>query len=237
MDLSTAIVGVLIGGALTAIGFLYKRRLDNLTIRNRSLYSLLVMYRSVNLASINAMELGKLMVETLNELVPESKSDPEIESVEQLYGELLSALLSNSAETEESLLQMYIDAVEDLSKVDPVLAYRLSANAGLKKYLALADEETAKIRSKASADLTEDDMRYVKACHDESANLATREVIRELKIDLLLLSVRCGLLQFISVARRLRRKPGLTNQEKEAFKSKIRDILLTQIEERNRGHA
>lgn len=211
MDWNNAVVGVLIGGALTSMGFIYKRRVENHAILNRSLYQLLNLYRSMKSAAIRPSAAAKILVEVLYEIFPESKGDPSMAGVEEIYGEMLTEIFKKTSEPEEEgLLKMYLDAVESLSAVDPVLAYRLSANAGLKRYLMAADEETANLRRMAAAELSEEDMKHIKACHDEAAELASKEALHELKIDLLLLSIRCGVFQFIGVARRVRRKHDLS---------------------------
>jgi len=230
MDWNNAVVGALIGGALTSMGFMYKRRVENHVILNRSLYQLLNLYRSIRSAAIRPSAAAKIIVEALHEIFPESKGDPSMAGVEELYGEMLTELFKKTSGPEdEGLLQMYLGAVENLSAVDPVLAYRLSANAGLKRYLVAADEETANLRRMAAAELSEEDMKYIKACHEEAAELASKESLHELKIDLLLLSIRCGVFQFIAVVRRVCRKHGLSVGETESIKANIKALLESQI--------
>ena len=140
MEWSDAVVGALVGGFLTAAGFIYKRRLDNISLLNKSLYQLLILYRSINSKNADATDTAKIIIEVINEVFPGSENDPSMKEAEKLYSGLTSELFeSASAADEENLLPLYLDAVKNISPIDPVLAYRLSANAGLKLYLIAAD--------------------------------------------------------------------------------------------------
>lgn len=226
MEWSDAVVGALVGGFLTAMGFIYKRRLENIAVLNKSLYQLLTLYRSVNSTTVNPSTVAKLVIEVLHEVFPGSENDPSMREAEELYSGMLSELFDKASEAEEeNLLPLYLEAVKSLSAIDPVLAYRLSANAGLKLYLAAADEKVKKIRAKAAAELSEQDMKFVNSCHEEASELLSKEVIRELKVDLLMLSLRCGVIQFISVARRMLVKPGLSTAEIAKLKTRLKALL------------
>lgn len=230
MDWVNIVVAALIGGLITAIGFLYKRRIETVVVFNKSLYQLLTLYRSVRFSAVKPSFLTSILVEVLQEMFPDSKNDPLMEDTEKYYNDIFSDLFLKVSEPEEhGLLEMYLGAVESLSALDPVLAYRLSANAGLKRYLVVADEKTKKLRDMAASELSDKDMAFVKSCHDEATDMVSKDVLHQLKKDLLLLSMRCGIFQFVAVVRRMRRNPGVSDEEVDDIKANIRALIEKQI--------
>jgi hypothetical protein len=134
MGFNDTIIGLVIGALFTSIAFIYKKRLENISILKRSLYQLLILYRSVNASMlIKPSELSKLVIDVLYELFPESKEGNDLDGAEDLYTELLSPIF-NLATTDQNLVPMYLEAVACISPIDPVLAFRLSGNAKLKDY-------------------------------------------------------------------------------------------------------
>lgn len=223
MEWSDAVVGALVGGLLTATGFIYKRRLDNISLLNKSLYQLLILYRSINSNNADSETPAKIMIEVINEVFPGSENDPSMKEAEQFYNGLAAELFASaSTADEENLLPLYLDAVKNISAIDPVLAYRLSANAGLKLYLLAADKKAKEIREAAAADLSEKDMRFVNSCNKDASASLSNDVIRELRADLLILSLRCGIIPFLCVARRMLIRPGLSDSERSKLKAKIK---------------
>jgi len=229
MELGDTVTGVLIGGALTAIGFIYQRRVEKIKILNKALYQLLILYRSINRASVNLSIVTEIVLKVVTEIYPENSDGSEKKELEGYYNSILEELFKNTYQPEdEGLLAIYLDAINNLSVVDPILAYRLSGNVALKRYLTNSVEYLYQLKGEASSGLSKEGVNVLDEVYKKTTEMIIEDIVKELKHDLIRLSTKCGVVTFLSVLKRMYKKQEITPAERAGIKSKMAKLIQSE---------
>lgn len=220
MQISDTLIGIFLGGAFTAASFVYKRRVDNISKLKRSLYQLLILYRSVAVKSFDTNQILNPLTEALIEILPDFKKG---ENHDDQGKVVISRLIDKSLiEESENLFSLYLGVVDDVSEIDPILAYRLNSNVGLKKYLAAVDELTIEAKSAVEAISSDAEKKFVEVFFSGISDFVTANILTELKRDIIRLSIRCGLLTFISAWKMIRISKNITENDTSKYKTAIK---------------
>jgi hypothetical protein len=228
------LAGIVVGALISSIAFWYKRRIDTLSTLQVSLYRLLELYRSIWLSILPSHDVQlDWYIEVAHEIFPEENLLEKKNEVKEFLLPIVSAASCNiSQENEdEGLLVSYTETISKLGPVAPLLAYRLSANTSLKKALGEMDRYHKNVKSHIKTNASEKDIATFDAVISIVQSRTSKEVIGELRRDILWLAFRCGVIPLLALLYRfyIRREESIES----ILKREYRAILL---EIRAKGH-
>lgn len=231
LEIFVAIAGVIIGAIVSAMAFLYQRRLDTLATLQVSLYRLLELYRSVKLSKLPSVEVQMdWYIDVANEIFPEEKIFEKKDSLKQVMGPIITAASGNISQEsdDESLLSSYTDTISKLAPLAPLLAYRLGANTSLKKALGEMDEYHKNFKEILSSETSANDIETLNSIVSLVQTRATKDVIDELRRDILWVAFRCGVTPLLLLVYRfyVRREESIESMLKKEYRVVLQEIKL-----------
>lgn len=121
----TALFSVAFGWFLNELGQWFRTRRDDKKIKRQILYNLLETNFIFN--QLDTSELIELLTERILVRIPKNEQREEVkQDLTQLYSGLIKGLVQdNVADNLEKLEEKYSSAVDSLSTIDPITAYRL----------------------------------------------------------------------------------------------------------------
>lgn len=121
----TSIVCLSTGWLLNEFGTWFKEKRENKRIRKNVLYHLLEIHYSIRKLDISKEVKG--ISELTMRLIPKEEHTEELrETLNQIYQSALGGLFEQNVNKElEDLHDAYLNSIESLSSVDPIMAYRL----------------------------------------------------------------------------------------------------------------
>ncbi|WP_322001276.1 hypothetical protein [Marinobacter alexandrii] len=225
-ELYAGIFGVLIGACFAALGFMYRRRLDNLSRLHEALFQLLDLYGAMRLMQPVSVEQNlEWYFEVAQEVFPE---EPVVENKEELKKQLLPVIIEASKRvtevSETDLASEYCSAISQVSPIAPVLAYRLSVNRLLKSAIAQVDQYNEHVRELLSEQLSEEGRAQLEFVITTMRKRISMDISKTLRKDITILSMRCDLISFFALVKSLYLTKGQTMEE--IMKEEYRWILL-----------
>lgn len=224
-EIVVSLLGVLLGGLLTALGFMLRAHFAHRAKLNQALYTLLELYRVIVVTSgIDPHRAVSAYFKALKKHFPDAE-DPNVRAhVEPMLLKMLANVLSSStADYEKSAEERFGAACMDVAAVSPMLAARINGNRYLKLALPALDEYLQSVRSliQGSPDAV--------AASDKTSSLVRSKVsskfIAELQKDARHLAWRCG---FVTWARCMYK---FWQHNRESTQAKYEEQLLQLVEE------
>lgn len=121
----TSVVSLSIGWLLNEFGSWFKERRENKRISKNVLYHLLEIHYSIRKLDISK-EINAISEITMRAIPKEEHIEGLKDGLNKVYQTMLGSLLEqNVSEELDDLEDDYLNSVESLSTIDPVLAYRL----------------------------------------------------------------------------------------------------------------
>lgn len=122
----TALISVAFGWFLNELGQWFRTRKEDRKIKKQVLFYLLETHFTFN--KLDTSEITNLLSRKVSERIPKTEQTDEVEQfINQLYAGIIGSLLEdNVAESIEEIEGHYTNSVSELSKLDPITAYRLN---------------------------------------------------------------------------------------------------------------
>ena len=218
------LVSIVIGWFLNELTYHFRTRGEEKKQLKEVLFNLLEMWYLIELTNTDFVKtLIDMLINKLNDKFPEIQNNKDISiqlrpTCQQMLHELMPPVVPQNI---EKIKERYQCTVDSLSKIDPLMAYRLSGNPEIFNYLSTIDERLEKMKNvikniDASADASElESINTFKPVIIEKA-------IKIFEKDISAISRKISLLTWIKTKRKLRK----TNEVifKEANK-KIDEML------------
>lgn len=121
-----ALLSVAFGWFLNELGQWFRTRKEDRKIKKQVLFCLLETHFTFN--KLDTSEINKLLSQKVLERIPKSEQTKEgKEFINQLYTGIICGLIEdNVAESLEETEEHYTKAINELSKLDPITAYKLN---------------------------------------------------------------------------------------------------------------
>ena len=221
-----ALIGLVVGAAIAAAGFLYRKRLENLSRINEALFQLLELYGAIQMAvPVSIDQDMEWYLEVAQEVFPD---EPFTQNKDLIKAEIIPIILEASKKItpagETHLLEEYKNAIAKIAPIAPVLAYRLSINQILKSSLSRVDQYNENVKELLADKISKEDHEYLDFALNTIRNRISKDVSSRLRKDIVMLSIRCGFFSFFSIFKNLYMTKSQTREE--FMKSEYRWILL-----------
>ena len=191
-EIVESLLGVLLGGLLTAVGFMLRAHFAHRAKLNQALYALLELYRVILVTSgIDPRQAVSAYFKAIKKHFPDAE-DPNVRAhFEPMMLKMIANIFSSStADYETSVEERFTAACMDVAAVSPMLAARINGNRYLKLTLPALDEYLESVRS-----LIQESPQAV-AASDTTSSLVRSQIstkfIKELQKDARHLAWRCG---------------------------------------------
>lgn len=206
MDASTVLInagaaGIVIGATLTAAGFLYRNRLQNLAVKKECLYQLLELARSMRVASSmqdkSDLDLYfEVVEEELNGTLPIEEKAKAKEVVASLIDQSFGIVAGQDHGDLEAGFQR---AVVKLSPISPILAARINSNVKVRAVLPAMDKYFECVNAHPEIRFSPQESKAIKELASTYKLRLMSDAIESLRIDTLHVALRCGVIEFIQV--------------------------------------
>lgn len=229
------LAGISLGALLSGVGYFMKSRAERLQIKRNILFHLLEIrfllvssYEDPRKITESYIEVCNRFFEKAGMGADEGPPEPLKMLIENHLKNVIDAV---KPKIEVDFISSYESSLKDLSKDDPVLAYRLRGRENLKEFLQVQDKY---ISSFEELDLFKENplMADVVSGHfDEASRLSMEKLISEINNDVLLVSRRCGLGHWWNCRKIIRRKLEPTSCFDEDELEQALGALFVQIVE------
>ena len=202
------IIAVLLAGALTAIGYLMRGREERRRILSVSLFHLLEVWNQLRvLSQWKPTDIVDVLFADIKRQMP-SWEIPEFEKksagfiLNSIWQPLLVDLMGKREQTTE---KSFLDAIENLSKVDPLIAFRLSGNRTLKMAILSINDYLKRCETHLMA-TNPAELQQFQAAAKDAQEFIHDEVLRDLEKDLRSMALRIGITMWLRTSWDLRKK-------------------------------
>jgi hypothetical protein len=229
------LAGISLGALLSGIGYFMKSRAERLQVKRNVLFHLL----EIRFLLVSSYEDPRKITESYIELCKRcfekaglGADEGPPESLKMLIeNHLKNVIEAVKPKIESDFISSYENSLKDLSKDDPVLAYRLRGRENLKEFLQAQDEY---ISSFEELDLFKENPFMADVLSDqfdEASRSSMEKLILDINSDVSLVSRKCGIGHWWSCRKIIRRNMEPTNCFDEVELEKALDSLLVQIVE------
>lgn len=184
IEIISVIVGALLGGAASAIGFYFKNKREEREKINEALFQLLETWSLISLVKVISSEkCYTKLINRIQETFPhESISEKDRSVIKTGMVQSLPILTGMTAGIDGQYLSKYQSSVNDLAKIHPLLAFDLNRNNILIRLLGAIDKLAADNHPETNNDLNVSNLK----------NFMLDEAITSLESDLLKISSVSG---------------------------------------------
>lgn len=181
----TGLVGMLLGGALSAIGYYFKRRREVTTKINESLFYLLEVWKFIVIVKVASSDrFYHILLNAIKIKLPNVKiTDNDKELIRESMVEFVPMFTGANDKENFLYLDKYKSSVKELAKIFPHLAFNLNRNQMLIRFLGAIDKLFSKMT------LTEIDKQLLTNIREFMLD----ESFVELESDLITLSSLTGI--------------------------------------------
>jgi hypothetical protein len=192
-NLVLIIVGAILGGALSTIGFYFKLRLEVRAKVNEALFQLLDVWSLIGMSKfVQSDDFFKKFINQIKTTFPkENIGVTEEASIREGMTVALPLLIGSKNSEQSHYIDKYTNAVNNLASIYPVLAFRLSKNQMLIKFLSRFDDLTKEMETTDFDDMV---INQVKSLTYDDAFI-------ELEKDLKGLSKKSGIINQLSASK------------------------------------
>ena len=144
----SALFSVAFGWFLNELGQWGRTRKEDRKIKKQVLFYLLETHFTFN--KLDTTELKNLFEKKVFERIPKSEQTDEVkQSVNQLYTEIINGLVEgDAAKSLEEIQEHYTSSIIELSKLDPITAYRLNGKNKIFHVFGLLNDYYNKVKEK-----------------------------------------------------------------------------------------
>ncbi|MGR5150034.1 hypothetical protein ACQKP8_26245 [Photobacterium alginatilyticum] len=229
------LVGISLGAFLSGLGFYLKSRAERLETKRNVLFHLLEIR---HLVKTSFLDSHKITQEYLTycldyfEKIGLGKMGAMPDGINSLIDEHLNNLLSAmKPNIDASFISSYENAIKQLSKNDPVLAYKLSGREKLNQVLNSQDEYLNNLSGLESIQNIPNVSSFISKQADKAQDAAIKELLNDLDKDIHNVSLGCGLLTWWSCKKIMEKKeqPSI-NFSELGFDNIMEQMVLLAVE-------
>ncbi len=204
-EVYAAVIGLLIGAAIAAAGFLFKRRADNLSKIHEALFQLLELYAAIRMSfPVDIEQNLEWYFEVAHEVFPDAEIEKhKLELKEVFLPTILEASKKITKPDEGYLIDEYRSAISRISSIAPVLAFRLSSNRSIKNLFSQIDQYNNNVMELINDEISKEDNEQINFMTRAMKKRVYNDAAKTLKKDIVILSMRCGFLSFAYLIKRL----------------------------------
>jgi hypothetical protein len=175
----TALFSVAFGWFLNELGQWFRTRRDDKKIKRQILYNLLETNFIFN--QLDTSELVELLTERILVRIPKNEQTEEVKQyLTQLYSGLIKGLVQdNVADNLEELEEKYSSAVDSLSTIDPITAYRLKGKTKILQTFYLLQDYYEEVKNQFP-----DDLEQIQNSIEITTNTIEPDIIKEAISDI-----------------------------------------------------
>lgn len=222
------IIGLCLAWILNALGKWWGRKKENQLVKNHTLYNLLEIHYNFQLLKDD--KKINIILEELEPYIPENEREEARSFLEPFYSQMLSETITE--EVKENLIKMdesYTKSVSDLSKIDPIRAYRLNGKSNIFQAFDLIEKNFENLETDLSID-DDDDLEILDDIQDQITELSEPKIyadaIEDLHLEIKSISWSIGPFTWLRVRKVLNDfNISTTNEEKKLVKEFIKTIL------------
>jgi len=194
------IVGIVLSALLGSVGYFFKVRADRKKSSKNVLYYLLEIRHSLLLNHIDPKEVTKSYLEFLDNWSSKN-SIGQSPTFPEAFTALIQALMQNSflaqgSIIDEQLINQFHLALIDLSKDDPILAYRIKGKEKLNSLIGLQDQYAEGLKSLPEIAADPAASQFISEQLHIKKSETIDELVSDLNYDIKLVSKKCGLLTY-----------------------------------------
>lgn len=233
------VTGVLLGGLITLIGFLYKQNLERIRTINEAVFNLLELRHIFRaLEGFDEHKATQQYLKIVRRRFPEEAIKLENESeirafLSKLFREEFKMLYELVVRSDAARFsEWYFEAIRRLASVEPVLAYELSGNRNIQALLEAMDRLSCLMAEPDGGEPSEDSHEAVRAASSQLAILAVRDLVADIRK----LAWRSGLRNYFRVLWKTRRKAGSDSEleeQMERFVNEYFDRVMMAVQQRH----
>lgn len=240
MDLTNIDSKLLIGvitPILFAIGYLYRSRKESIKNRKVALYILLEIWHRISVFYRKDFDdvFEQIIREIKRQFPSENISESEISASKAHFTPILIETARGIALSDlDGYQERYQEAVSLISSDDPIFAYKISSASKTKKFLKFLDSYL----EKSLAPIEENEIGSVlsKSLKSHMTKHAELDSIKDLESDIRRLSLKVGVLTFLSSAWLIRkRKSNLAKIGSGEVENLVANVLAPAMTEFNKS--
>lgn len=217
------LVSIIIGWFLNELSYHFRARGEKEKQLKEVLFNLLEIWYLIKFIDVDFIKAAiEIYISRLNDKFPEIQNNKEVANMlEPLLHQMLQELVPPIVpQNIEKMKERYQCTIDSLSKVDPLMAYRLSNNPEIYNYLSSLDDRLEKMKSViTNLDMTVDKNKLASITTFKS--IIAKKMISILEEDISAISAKIDILTWIRTKRKLKTN---NNYYKEVSK-KIDEIL------------
>lgn len=240
MDLTNIDSKLLIGvitPILLAVGYFYRARKESIENRKVALYILLEIWHRISVFYRNDFDdvFEQIIREIKKQFPNENISEGEISASKTHFTPILIETARGIALSDlDGYQERYQEAVSLISSDDPIFAYKISSASKTKKFLQFLDSYLE--RSLAPIEENEIGSVLSKSLKSHMTRHAELDSIKDLESDIRRLSLKVGLLTFLSSAWLIRkRRSNLAKFGSGEMENLVANVLAPAMAEFNKS--
>ncbi|CAG5086026.1 hypothetical protein [Parvicella tangerina] len=176
-----SLVGIAFGWFLNSMGKWFNRRKESQQIKNHALFTLLEI--NYNFMLLNDDSRIELALTKMEKFVPEAEREEMREFMKPFYSQILNKSISEQVKADlEKVEETYSNAVQELSKIDPVRAYRLHGKSNIFRAFDAIDSYFESIE--VEFPMNEEDLEELDNVQDSVTELVEPEILKAAIDDL-----------------------------------------------------
>ena len=206
-DLYSLIIGTVIGGILSSMGYLYQKRAERKKKLNQVLYTMLEVWHIVFVAM--KFRNGYVWEQLQGYLAHNGIHIPETdEYIDEFIRKQSIALLDDLIERRKNVTgkdfhEKYNEALHDISSTYPILAYEISRNQSVEKILEFLDSYFDKAKHFAA---NEEEQKFASILKNKLKNKMSEESIDKLEKDLFKVAWKSGFWNWMKTKSKVKNK-------------------------------